>query len=552
MYLEALECLSKIEGKYSESWKRTVEGVATGIHGDMTGCEESMQKIYFTRADEVWHAADGTAAGVLGLLGKLLSLRGKPEIRAAASRLKEEVDEYSRNAASLTDDAWKEYRSAQNRRIEDRSAALDGVVAAVKAVLEKYPRSDAAINARFPVLLVTDPPGAEVSGPNIRSEGPTPSILLYPPYEICDVTVRKSGYEPVSFKIDSSSVLMNLKLKKTHICRIPASGPVEGTPLVHAGRVYFGDRAGEFSSVSWSFEKPRIDDWPPFKVDDLGGIKVSPCIFGDTACFCTAVKGQLFALGLKTGKPLWDAPFQAGRMVDHAPVVLETRKVIVIGDVGGTVYGVDMESGAIRWKAEIPGEVKINTAPVPAPGGAAVFVAHSAGIARIGAADGEIEWSYPISTIDKIHIAAADDFLVVTTGETVMALDARSATAPRAPVWASDGRARFTPPSVFEGRVFAGNEAGEVVALSLRDGRPAGKFESDGRLSFSLAPCLGRGIAFMISNPGLIAALDTRGEAFTLIWKYDTGSKVVCPPAIAGNYMYAGTSAGEILVLENN
>jgi outer membrane protein assembly factor BamB/tetratricopeptide (TPR) repeat protein len=552
-YIEGLSWLRRVTGKYAETWGTTVESLSALIYADVSSVEKRMQKTHLDFAEKGWERPSVPAETVLEIVRKALAFEGVDKIRKRALALRDKVQDYIREAEELYDEAWKPYKSQKNQPPAEKETILKEVVEGLKEILEKYPRSQTSRRLRFPLLVVTHPRGAVLSGENIRAEGPTPTLLFYPPYEIVNVSVTRPGYEPYEFRTSSDLFLNTIRLSKTHLARWKTGGSIEARAVIHQGWLLVGDRGGKVKAYPLPAKEgePRLR-WEPFQVEDFGGIKAA-LVCSDTRIFlCTASQGFLYALDPETGKAAWPKPFRASRMVDHHPVLIQEKNLVIVGDVGGTVYAVHAATGELAWKTQISKEVGIHMPPVVDESGEHVYVSHSGGVARLGTAKGEIEWLLPLGTIDNVHLALAGNFLAVTVGETLLAYRVDGPHRPSGPLWSKEGRSHLTPPAIAGGLIYVGNTDGEIRAFSLTSGELNGRYAELGGYSFALPPVLLVGRALLLSNGNTLISFDTSGESFRPRWTFTLPQKLSDVPVVQGDRIYLAMSDGEIIVLEND
>jgi outer membrane protein assembly factor BamB len=244
--------------------------------------------------------------------------------------------------------------------------------------------------------------------------------------------------------------------------------------------------------IAWSFTTPR----PWVLAGDSQAF--TPVIADSAVFFCGgyAEKGNsaLYALDLVTGKPRWQ---QNVGSCAAAPLV-SAGALVGFGSAGQgdriVVYGLDRDSGAQKWKIELPG----NPHP-PAPVGVGDFVFFAPGsrsVLRIDARDGSLD-TFDIDadlnlTSDSLWVSSAPAEGIFGYGKSFW----RSPTNSNKP------------------------EAG--VALSESAGRPMG-VASDGR------------VLLLADDEGTLRAFDL-GKG-TVIWRHHW-DKILSAPLLAGDKVF--------------
>lgn len=183
-----------------------------------------------------------------------------------------------------------------------------------------------------------------------------------------------------------------------------------------------------------------------------------PASFGDGKIVQPGDDGNLYVLSSQDGSEIFRTRL-GGELVSPAAV----SDKIYIGDISGSVYGIDLSTGAIAWETKLKGPVWTS----PAVAGGRLYVGHSAGeLVALDAATGHVLWTH--NTVDVIRASAivAGKYVVVgtMTGK-VYSLDA--ATGQIVSQRELDGPI-FTAPVTDGERVFVATEKGYITCF----GRP--------------------------------------------------------------------------------
>ncbi|MDP2673406.1 MAG: PQQ-binding-like beta-propeller repeat protein [Dehalococcoidia bacterium] len=97
---------------------------------------------------------------------------------------------------------------------------------------------------------------------------------------------------------------------------------------LHAVDAETGEERWSFKTDNWFWGRPLVD----------GGTVYAPNL-----------DGRVYALSLKDGSAVWEAPFDAKDPLRSAPVL--AGDVLVIVDKGGNAYGLKPEDGKLKWAA---------------------------------------------------------------------------------------------------------------------------------------------------------------------------------------------------------
>ncbi|MCA9548008.1 MAG: PQQ-binding-like beta-propeller repeat protein, partial [Myxococcales bacterium] len=130
----------------------------------------------------------------------------------------------------------------------------------------------------------------------------------------------------------------------------------------------------------------------------------------------SATRGVLAALALEDGATLWTrdlAPeHERFQDADATPAVL--GDMVVAASAAGGIYGLDVQTGAIRWHLNRPGAIGLTAVDSD------VVVAFDRGvIARVSGFDGRIRWRTTLPTADGAPsepMRVGLRYIAVTTG----------------------------------------------------------------------------------------------------------------------------------------
>jgi outer membrane protein assembly factor BamB/predicted phosphodiesterase len=112
--------------------------------------------------------------------------------------------------------------------------------------------------------------------------------------------------------------------------------------------------------------------------------------------------------------------------------------------------------------------------------------------------------------------------------------------------WQFDTRWTMASSPVVEGgRVFAGDGAGKMRALSLKTGVPEWEFTADGPIYSTPATAAHR-LVFASTDGSIYALKTTSGKK---LWQFQTPKPIVASPAICSNIVYIGASDGKFRAL---
>lgn len=292
----------------------------------------------------------------------------------------------------------------------------------------------------------------------------------------------------VLFGTDNGSVIALDQLTGTKVWSFKVNGapPLKGVrsaPAVHQGQVFFGAYNGSVyaldaatGTLTWQFEDA---DW----------VGSSPTLAPDLELLFIGLerarpdrKGGLAALDLITGAHVWEMPF--ADFVHGSPTYVEQNRTVLVGSNEGTVVSAEARTGEEIWRLMLNTPVKAGIAVDPAAQ-LAVFGAFDRHIYGVDLDTGLVRWrvetGYAVYTTPLIHggfvfFGSADKHFYV--------LDARRGTIlRRIPI----GAKVFSAPRFADGAILFGANDGVVYELDVE------RLEVIGRLQ--LTDCLTNAIA---------------------------------------------------------
>jgi outer membrane protein assembly factor BamB/predicted phosphodiesterase len=230
--------------------------------------------------------------------------------------------------------------------------------------------------------------------------------------------------------------------------------------------------------------------------------------------------GGVIALDLATGDVRWrtltDKPIRGG--------VAAAAGVVVAPQIDGVVRGLEIATGAERWRhalsANVSSEAGALFAP-PAVAGELAIVGHQRRLVALDAATGTVRWSVdPVPEGADSQSAAA----VAIAGELAIGAFNRA--------------------------------LGGVSAWDLATGAPRWRFVGEGTetIAINAAPVLGDGLVYIVSGATDVTALDHGGRPR---WRarldpdgFDWGHATVGSPALADGVLVVPTLATHVVALD--
>ena len=205
-------------------------------------------------------------------------------------------------------------------------------------------------------------------------------------------------------------------------------------------------------------------------------------------------------------RTLWTR--DTGHTIASSPAIW--KDLAIVGDASGTVYGLALNSGKVRWQFKTQGA--IYSTP-DASGDLVVFASTDGNVYGLKAATGKEVWRSPTSRPIVASPRIAEGLVYIGSSEGIFrALDLGSGK----PVWRFDGLAGFveTKPTVYDGKVIFGAWDEHLYALDARTGKLAWRWNGDRRGTLlspaACWPVAASGKVFIVAPDRKLTAIDAR------------------------------------------
>lgn len=170
------------------------------------------------------------------------------------------------------------------------------------------------------------------------------------------------------------------------------SSPIESSPMLDHGRVYFGSQSGtvyalnaKTGAVIWTYHAG-------------GSVKASPTLSGGLLYFGD-YSGTVQAISARTGSRVWSSGSGGGLLGSgtfySTAAVMYGR--VFLGNTDGRFYAYDASNGKLDWAVQTGAYVYSSPAVTNAPGiGPTVyFGSYSGTFYALNARSGHISWTFP-------------------------------------------------------------------------------------------------------------------------------------------------------------
>lgn len=279
---------------------------------------------------------------------------------------------------------------------------------------------------------------------------------------------------------------------------------------------------------------------------DQSGSYISPAVSGNLVYFRAEAnnKGQVVALDLANGKPVWqftpkrissaDNGFFGGHI--SSPVIVDGT--VYIG-AGKEVYALNAGTGELRW--EFAAQNLVTSSATVA--GGRVYISDFDYFYAIDQASGKLLWSYPAKSAISFSAVATEHTVLITSGEAVVALDGASGRK----LWESSYEGQKLIPAGVSGELALVKSTETLYALRLGDGGEVWRFND---INFISLPAVAGGQVFVVSGSSANTAVEALDSATgKSVWKQPVRSLASTAPVIAGGAIYVRMEDGRVLGL---
>lgn len=256
--------------------------------------------------------------------------------------------------------------------------------------------------------------------------------------------------------------------------------------------------------------------------------------------------GNLYALELETGKPLWT--FAANEELVTTPVLLPD-KVLVVSQAD-TLFAVDRETGKWAWqyRRDPPAGFTVRGASAPRALGETLFIGFADGyLVALSAADGVVRWERALSTSGGNEFLDVDTAPVVSDGDRVYAASYKDGiyalnAATGEVLWHSP-RAGVTSLLPRGDVLFTTGDA-SVGAVARDSGRVLWSLDLEGRAG--QPPALSKGLLVVPTGDALLFVEPASGRA-RVAW--DPGEGVSATPTRSAQRLYVLSNRGTLYAM---
>jgi outer membrane protein assembly factor BamB len=527
------------------SLRESVDAARAQARGALERLEGRLQELVYLRAAISWERGYGDVESVRATLRRAAENGPRQEIRDKAREMDAGIVRYLEEAETAFRRGTEALEKAKLSAGDARDGLFEEALVLLKIVALDHPRSPLAPGVQLPIWIETTPEGAAVRVEGRAEEARTPALLLYGPKEGLRMLVERPGFIPVPVEANASAAVVRLLLRRQFLWTTRMADAVDRGPAVAGGRAFVGCHDGGLYAVSFEGGKP-VRAWPPFRVDDIGGVKATPTVWDDRVVFCPANLTRVHALQAGSGEPAWD-PLPTERPVNHAAVGVEGTPLLLVGDLGGTLYAVNGKTGKLSWKLAVGEEGEgVRSPPAVFPARGWAFVGTSRGaLVKVDFRNGQKVWRVPTGLAVNVSPVAAGDLVLVAVGSRLVAYDPTPREPPAAPRWSASMLTEVSPPAVLRGLAHVTERGGSYRVIRLVDGKET---LTAALANLSTAPVtpvpLERNV--VVAHGNVLYALDVRSAKAEVLWTLEAPGPINDPVVARDGVVYLTTSAGDL------
>jgi outer membrane protein assembly factor BamB/tetratricopeptide (TPR) repeat protein len=383
-----------------------------------------------------------------------------------------------------------------------------------RELLRDFPQSSYAQETKLPLLVDSDPQGADVIIDD-KSYGRTPLVIKRSSDSSEQIPVKvlvlKEGYEdPPPRIVEPASWQAFFKLQRTPLWVFQTEGYVESAISISGDTVFAGTQNGVLYCIDIE-QGTKVWQFSPGGV--FSCFAASPRISGDRV-FIGSLDQNIYAVDKDAGSLIWSIKLDS--VVRSSPSALDSQGQFYIGCSDHFLYCID-SLGKKVWRLQTGKEVF--SSPL-LYGDTVYFGSNDHKCRAVDARTSTELWSFetdgPVTSAPSI---SGDIVLFTSEDSSIYALSTKQSLAEGQErlIWKyKTGGPVVSSPVVSEGLVYFGSKDGKVYCLNLQ---------------------------------GKVASEDPTSKTASKVWEFATEESVSSTPAVAGGVVYIGSSDGCLYAL---
>lgn len=315
--------------------------------------------------------------------------------------------------------------------------------------------------------------------------------------------------------------------------KFKAGGPVNSSPALSGGKVFFGSSDKNLYALDSSTGKLL---WS-FKTG--GEIVSSPAVSGNKVFFGSA-DGKVYALDASSGKLLWSHETQGP--VFSSPLVADGAVYIGSNDI--FFYALNASDGTKLWRFKLIDYDKYSGIySSPAYWNGAVFIAGKNGLMySFDAKGGGKNWSRKLFSSVYSTPSVKDGIIYIASYERKLyALNTKNGKI----LWTRDlaGETPYASPSLGKDRVYVGLKNGVIKVFDRTNGGERGEVRFPSAVDST--PVVLSDKALLVGcNDSTLNIVDL--NTGSVVWKFKTDGPIHASPAVSESAVYAASQDGSV------
>ena len=311
---------------------------------------------------------------------------------------------------------------------------------------------------------------------------------------------------------------------------------IENNPTIAGDTVYVPDSNGVLHALALADGKVR---WT-YKSE--GGFATTPLVLKDRI-YLGDLDGLLHCISADKGQKIW--AFESGASIHASANVSPDGKVILFGNDGAEVFGVDAASGKELWRGK--GGDRINACPAVGHD-AAFFTGCDARLVAHDLKDGKERFAIELGGMAPGSPTLLDDRIIAATGEgSVLAYSPDG----KQQLWKYEDVDQqsamfYSSPAAADGIVVLGCRDRQVHAIDAKTGKRVWAFKTRGEVDATAVISAGR--VYVPSKDKKLYVLDLKTG--NKLWEFAAARAVTAGPAVAAGVIVFGDTAGNVYCLE--
>jgi outer membrane protein assembly factor BamB/tetratricopeptide (TPR) repeat protein len=359
--------------------------------------------------------------------------------------------------------------------------------------LQRYPTAPQSKTIRIPVVIRTEPPGAEVLI-NGESAGKSPLRHMARPHAKLRIELKKTGYAPEAMcRRADRFVSVEKKLKRAPLWTFKAQSAIDTQPRYWEKRLYF-----------------------------------------------TCRDGCLYCLNAETGAYLFHRHVDRFGASIPAPVIRNGK--IYVGNNQGAFCCLSTSDGGLIWKVHLYGE-SLSEASL-SPGGSVVSIGCRSGkVYFLGAEKAALMGSFcTLNRVEAPPLLLEDRAFVGSWDNRLYAWNYRRGGL----LWEAElGDDIRCGPVLWKDLVLVGSIDGRVSAYEANQGAHRWTFQTGAEIRARPLSC--EAGVFVASSDGALYALSPADGS--LKWRFDSGAPLLATPVAYKEFLYMGNRKGDFICL---